>query len=270
MRVTVTDDAGNVAQGNPTRLSATSAKVGRRFRRSVPGRVKVPFGRRASCAADSRSPPANHSPGQTIVATVRDPPPRRAAHPAGTAVDGPPRPLLDQGARRPEPHLSPRLRRLRRRARRRPRRFGPRARLEHDPRVAHAPLRPRPRALQRPPAHAWPAYPGPRPLPRPPGPRARPLAHVRGHAHEPPGPLAPSYSFSGRPGATRSASASAASRTTRSSSATRERRSCAWARGGGRICSRAATAMRSCAAICSPSVSSCSSRHPARPPERTT
>ena len=37
----------------------------------------------------------------------------------------------------PEPHLPPRLRRLRRRARRRPRRLRPRAGLEHDPRLAH-------------------------------------------------------------------------------------------------------------------------------------
>ena len=42
------DNAGNVAQGNPTRLSATSAKVGRRFRRVRSGRVKIPFGRRAT------------------------------------------------------------------------------------------------------------------------------------------------------------------------------------------------------------------------------
>ena len=48
MRVTVRDNAGNVAQGNPTRLSATSAKVGRRFRRVRSGRVKIPFGRRAT------------------------------------------------------------------------------------------------------------------------------------------------------------------------------------------------------------------------------
>ena len=51
MRVTVTDAAGNVAQGNPTRLTATSAKIGRRFRRIRSGRVTVPFGAAPPCGA---------------------------------------------------------------------------------------------------------------------------------------------------------------------------------------------------------------------------
>jgi hypothetical protein len=86
MRVTVRDAAGNVAQGNPTRLTATSAKVGRRFRRVRSGRVKVPFGRSATLRGRLTLSAGQSYAGQTIVATsaVR----RRGARPraAGTAV----------------------------------------------------------------------------------------------------------------------------------------------------------------------------------------
>jgi hypothetical protein len=86
MRVTVRDAAGNVTQGNPTRLSAASAKVGRRFRRVRSGRVKVPFGRVATLRGRLTLSAGQSFGGQTIVATaaVR----RRGAHPtpAGTAV----------------------------------------------------------------------------------------------------------------------------------------------------------------------------------------
>ena len=86
MRVTVRDNAGNVTQGNPTRLSATSAKVGRRFRRVRSGRVKVPFGRNATLRGRLALSAGQSFAGQTIVATsaVR----RRGARPraAGSAV----------------------------------------------------------------------------------------------------------------------------------------------------------------------------------------
>ena len=108
MRVTVRDNAGNVAQGNPTRLSATSAKVGRRFRRVRSGRVKIPFGRRATFRGR-----LTLSAGQSLPAR-RSSPPRRSA--SGAPDEGgrhcrhrSPRPLLDQGPRRPEPHLPPRV-----------------------------------------------------------------------------------------------------------------------------------------------------------------
>ena len=189
MRVTVRDNAGNVTQGNPTRLTATSAKVGRRFRRVRSGRVKIPFGRRATLRGRLTLSAGQSLAGQTIVATS-------AVRKHGRRGDGsrhgrhrPPRPLLAQGPRRPEPHVPPRVRGLRRRARRRPRRLRARAGVEHDPRVADAPRR-RPGPLLRPPAQPRPAHPRPRPRARPPGPRARQVAHVRGHAHEPQGPLA--------------------------------------------------------------------------------
>jgi hypothetical protein len=47
IRVTVADNAGNVSAGNPTRLSTTSAKVGRVLHRVRGGRVRIPFGRNA-------------------------------------------------------------------------------------------------------------------------------------------------------------------------------------------------------------------------------
>jgi hypothetical protein len=86
MRVTVRDLAGNITQGNPTRLSATSAKVGRRFRKVRSGRVKVPFGRVATLRGRLTLSAGQSFAGQTIVATaaVR----RRGARvkPAGSAV----------------------------------------------------------------------------------------------------------------------------------------------------------------------------------------
>ena len=86
MRVTVRDAAGNVTQGNPTRLSATSAKIGRRFRKVRSGRVKVPFGRVARLRGRLTLSAGQSFAGQTIVATatVR----RRGARPrpAGSAV----------------------------------------------------------------------------------------------------------------------------------------------------------------------------------------
>ena len=86
MRVTVRDKAGNRTQGNPTRLSATSAKVGRRFRRVRSGRVKVPFGRSATLRGRLALSAGQPFAGQTVTATstVR----RRGAdaQPAGSAV----------------------------------------------------------------------------------------------------------------------------------------------------------------------------------------
>jgi len=86
MRVTVRDAAGNVTRGNPTRLSATSAKIGRRFRKVRSGRVKVPFGRVTTLRGRLTLSAGQSFAGQTIVATaaVR----RRGARPraAGSAV----------------------------------------------------------------------------------------------------------------------------------------------------------------------------------------
>ena len=78
MRVTVRDAAGNVTQGNPTRLSVTSAKFGRRTRRVRSNRVKVPFGRRATIRGRLLLSGGEPLAGQTIgvVSTVR----RRGAH----------------------------------------------------------------------------------------------------------------------------------------------------------------------------------------------
>ena len=86
MRVTVRDNAGNVAQGNPTRFTVTSAKVGRRLRKVRSGRVKIPFGRRATLHGRLTLSAGQSYAGQTIVATstVR----RHGAKPkpAGAAV----------------------------------------------------------------------------------------------------------------------------------------------------------------------------------------
>ena len=86
MRVTVRDAAGNVTQGNPTRLSATSAKIGRRFRKVRSGRVTVPFGRVARLRGRLTLSAGQALAGQTVVATaaVR----RRGARPqpAGSAL----------------------------------------------------------------------------------------------------------------------------------------------------------------------------------------
>jgi hypothetical protein len=70
MRVTVRDNAGNVTQGNPTRLAVTSARVGRRSRRVRSGRVKVPFGRPARLRGRLTLSGGHALAGQTIVATA--------------------------------------------------------------------------------------------------------------------------------------------------------------------------------------------------------
>jgi hypothetical protein len=69
MRVTVRDAAGNVTQGNPTRLSVTSAKIGRRFRRVRGNRVTVPFGRRATLRGRLTLSAGQSFAGQTIAVT---------------------------------------------------------------------------------------------------------------------------------------------------------------------------------------------------------
>jgi hypothetical protein len=69
MRVTVRDTAGNVTQGNPTRLAVTSARIGRRSRRVRSGRVKVPFGRRARLRGRLSFSGGQAFAGQTISAT---------------------------------------------------------------------------------------------------------------------------------------------------------------------------------------------------------
>ena len=70
MRVTVRDAAGNVAQGAPTRLTATSAKFGRRSRKVRSGRVKVPFGRTTRLRGRLTRSASQALAGQTIVATA--------------------------------------------------------------------------------------------------------------------------------------------------------------------------------------------------------
>ena len=181
------------------RLTATSAKVGRRFRKVRSGRVKVPFGRRATLRGRLTLSAGQSFAGPDDRRDRGGPQARRPGHAGRQRGHRPPRPLLHQGPRRPQSHLSPGLRRLRRRARRRPRRLGPRAGVEHDPRVAHAHLRPRPRALLRPAAHARPAHPGPRPRAHPPGPRPAGGARSRTPARTE-GPLARRYFFQGAPG----------------------------------------------------------------------
>jgi hypothetical protein len=86
MRVTVRDVAGNVTQGNPTRLSATSAKVGRRFRKVRSGRVKVPFGRTATLHGRLTLSAGQSFAGQTILATAAVRRSGARAKPAGIAV----------------------------------------------------------------------------------------------------------------------------------------------------------------------------------------
>ena len=86
MRVTVRDNAGNVAQGSPVGLKATSARVGRRTRKVRAGRVRIPFGRSGTLRGRLTLAANRSLAGQTIVATstVR----RRGAPslPAGGAV----------------------------------------------------------------------------------------------------------------------------------------------------------------------------------------
>ena len=86
MRVTVRDVAGNVTRGNPTRLSATSAKIGRRFRKVRSGRVKVPFGRVARLRGRLTLSAGQSFAGQTIVATAAVRRRGERPRPAGTAV----------------------------------------------------------------------------------------------------------------------------------------------------------------------------------------
>ena len=69
IRVTVADNAGNVSAGNPTRLSATSAKVGRRLHRVRRGRVRIPFGRKAKLRGRLSLSTGGSLAGQTVFAT---------------------------------------------------------------------------------------------------------------------------------------------------------------------------------------------------------
>ena len=69
IRVRVADNAGNVSEGNPTRLSATSAKVGRRLHRVRGGRVRIPFGRKAKLRGRLSLSTGGSLAGQTVVAT---------------------------------------------------------------------------------------------------------------------------------------------------------------------------------------------------------
>ena len=69
IRVTVADNAGNVSAGNPTRLSATSAKVGRRLHRIRRGRVRIPFGRKAKLRGRLSLSTGGSLAGQTVFAT---------------------------------------------------------------------------------------------------------------------------------------------------------------------------------------------------------
>jgi len=69
IRVRVADNAGNVSEGNPTRLSATSAKVGRRLHRVRRGRVRIPFGRKAKLRGRLSLSTGGSLAGQTVVAT---------------------------------------------------------------------------------------------------------------------------------------------------------------------------------------------------------
>jgi hypothetical protein len=86
LRVTARDNAGNIAQGTPTRLTATSAKVGRRFRRVRSGRVKVPFGRAATLRGRLTLSASQSFSGQTIAATASVRKRRAAANPVGSVV----------------------------------------------------------------------------------------------------------------------------------------------------------------------------------------
>ena len=86
MRVTVRDNAGNVAQGNPTRFTVTSAKVGRRFRKVRSGRVTIPFGRSATLRGRLTLSAGQSFAGQTIVATSAVRKGGAKPKPAGTAV----------------------------------------------------------------------------------------------------------------------------------------------------------------------------------------
>ena len=86
MRVTVRDAAGNVAQGAPTRLTTTSANVGRRSRKVRSGRVTVPFGRTARLRGRLTRSASQALAGQTIVATATVRRRGAAIKPAGSAI----------------------------------------------------------------------------------------------------------------------------------------------------------------------------------------
>jgi hypothetical protein len=86
MRVTVRDNAGNVARGNPTRLTATGAKVGRHVRKVRSGRVKVPFGRKATLRGRLTLSAGQSFAGQTITATSAVRKGGAKPEPAGTAT----------------------------------------------------------------------------------------------------------------------------------------------------------------------------------------
>jgi hypothetical protein len=201
MRVTVRDVVGNVTQGNPTRLSATSARIGRRLRKVRSGRVKVPFGRTARLrgrltlsARQSFAGPDHHCDGHSSA-------PGRASTAGRQRGDRPSRTLLHPRAARSEPHVPPRVQRRGRGTRHRAPRFGAGAGVEHDPRLADPRVRPDTGALQGAHAHPRRAAPGTRARARPAGPREGALAHVRGHPDEPHGPLARELHLQRAPGA---------------------------------------------------------------------
>ena len=153
IRVRVADNAGNVSEGNPTRLSATSAKVGRRLHRVRGGRVRIPFGRKAKLrgrlslsTGGSLGRPDGRRDLDGAEEGLQDRGGRERDHRSA-------RPLLDQRPGGAEPGLPPRVRRRPRGARDRARALGPRAGVEHDQGVTHAAVR-RPRPLLRPPARS--------------------------------------------------------------------------------------------------------------------
>jgi hypothetical protein len=71
MRLTLRDNAGNVARGNPTRLTATRARVGHRFHNVRAGGLKLPFGRAARLRGRLTLSAGQSFAGQMIVATAR-------------------------------------------------------------------------------------------------------------------------------------------------------------------------------------------------------
>ena len=110
------DNAGNVPQGNPTRLSATSAKVGRRLHRVRRGRVRSRSAGRRSCAVACRSPPVDRWPARRS-SRPRQSGGRRSSRRGRERDHRPARPLLDQRPGGPEPRLPSGLQRRPRRAR---------------------------------------------------------------------------------------------------------------------------------------------------------
>jgi hypothetical protein len=86
IRVRVADNAGNVSEGNPTRLSATSAKVGRRLHRVRRGKVRVPFGRKAKLRGRLSLSTGGSLAGQAVFATSRVRKKRSRSVAAGSAT----------------------------------------------------------------------------------------------------------------------------------------------------------------------------------------